>query len=403
MSSAEHTQDPILTPLSFTTTSPQPTSPLFSTLPPELRHQIFTYTLTQCEDTDPSHAYNRETYWARPGYSAPLKTHTALLRTCKLAYAEGWWMPLAFAEQVFYLTADERAPPRIGGGRIERRAFEGFLKHIHEMHARRGMSEMQMHTGPLHIFAQLYMLEPGSALQDLFDIEHFAPRSVTLTLRYTDFWHWERNEPLRVSATWVNRVRFPESVVRFVVDFESVERRKGEVDCIVGQAVAGWVFRRRDGGVLRATAQDVSVSRWSGSSMFGGRRWVRDETPDRPGVLDYYVVSVVWRLDRSSLRPGPDPGLAQEEEEEEGGCEECLSIQVPYDFVQVSPPLSGWTSLSENELRMAGVGMDVPAEEAVEAVRTFRTNSVATRARSRSLARGLRMGGVMRRGGGDLI
>ncbi|KAL2836804.1 hypothetical protein BJX68DRAFT_259804 [Aspergillus pseudodeflectus] len=376
MSSAKHTQNPILTPLSFTTTSPQPTSPLFSTLPPELRHQIFTYTLTQCEDTEPAHVYSRETYWARPGYSAPLKTHTALLRTCKLAYAEGWWMPLAFAEQVFYLTADERAPPRIGGGRIERRAFERFLKNIHEMHARRGMSEMLMHTGPLHIFAQLYMLEPGSALQDLFDIEHFAPRSVTLTLRYTDFWHWERNEPLRVSATWVNRVRVPESVTRFVVDFESVERRRGEVDCIVGQAVAGWVFRRRDGGVLRATAQDVSVSRWSGSSMFGGRRWVRDETPDRPGVLDYYVVSVVWKLDR---------------------------IQVPYDFVQVSPPLSGWTSLSENELRMAGVGMDVPAEEAVEAVRTFRTNSVATRARSRSLARGLRMGAVMRRGGGDLI
>jgi hypothetical protein len=246
------------------------------------------------------------------------------------------------------------------------------------------------------------MLEPGSAFQDLLNIKHFAPRSVTLTLRYTDFWHWESNDPLRVDATWVKVVRFPDSVRRFVVDFESVERRKGEVDLIVAQAVAGWVFRRRDGGVLRATVQDVSVSRWSGSSMFGGRRWVRDETPERPGVLDYYAVSVVWKLDRASLRPAPDSGLGQGEEEE---LEECPSIRVPDDFLQVSPPLSGWPSLSENELRMAGVGMDVPAEEAVEAVRAFRANSVASRARSRSLARGLRMGGFMRRGGGggDLI
>ncbi|KAL2798639.1 hypothetical protein BJX66DRAFT_36158 [Aspergillus keveii] len=408
MSSPEQTQNPILTPLSFTTASPQPTSPLFNTLPPELRHQIFTYALTQCEDTDPVRAYSRETYWSRPGYSAPLKTHTALLRTCKLAYAEGWWMPLAFAEHVFYLTADERAPPRIGGGagRLDRNAFERFLKQIHEIRATRGMDGgevgVDMHTGPLHIFAQLYMLEPGSAFQDLLNIKHFAPRSVTLTLRYTDFWHWESNDPLRVDATWVKVVRFPDSVRRFVVDFESVERRKGEVDLIVAQAVAGWVFRRRDGGVLRATMQDVSVSQWSGSSMFGGRRWVRDETPERPGVLDYYAVSVVWKLDRASLRPAPDSGLGQGEEEE---LEECPSIRVPDDFLQVSPPLSGWPSLSENELRMAGVGMDVPAEEAVEAVRAFRANSVASRARSRSLARGLRIGGFMRRGGGggDLI
>ncbi|KAL3454284.1 hypothetical protein BJX65DRAFT_85959 [Aspergillus insuetus] len=409
MSSPEQTQTPILTPLSFTTASPQPTSPLFNTLPPELRHQIFTYALTQCEDTDPVRAYSRETYWSRPGYSAPLKTHTALLRTCKLAYAEGWWMPLAFAEHIFYLTADERAPPPIGGaGNLDRNAFERFLKQIHEIHASRGIDgggmEMHMHTGPLHIFAQLYMLEPGAALQDLLNMEHFAPRSVTLTLRYTDFWHWERNEPLRVDGTWVNVVRFPDSVRRFVVDFESVERRRGEVDLLVQQAVEGWGFRRRDGGVLQATTQDVTVSRWSGSSMFGGRRWVRDETPDRPGVLDYYVASVVWKLDRASLRPGPDSGLGQGEEEE---LDECPSIRVPHDFVQVSPPLSGWPSLSENELRMAGVGMDVPAEEAMEAVRTFRTNSVAARARSRSLARGLRIGGIMRRGGGggggDLI
>ncbi|KAL3465237.1 hypothetical protein BJX64DRAFT_253436 [Aspergillus heterothallicus] len=402
-------------PPSFTTYSPQPTSPLFTTLPPELRHEIFTYALTSTEDTDPARAYSKETYWTRPGYSAPRKTHTALLRTCKLAYAESWFMPFALAEHAFYLTASERAP-----GGMSPEEFGEFLKTIHAVHGhadreegsaqaqgdegrkveeeKEGEGSEEIETGPIRIFAQLYILEPGDALQRLFDIPHFAPKTVTLTLRYTDFWHWEQNQRLRVEAQWVNVVRFPRSVVRFTVDFESIERRKEEVDLIVAQAVEKWRFIRKDGGVLRATSgESVSVSRWTGSSMFGGRRWIRDEDPARPGVLDYYVASVTWRLDRGSLQV-PKP--------EEVVHEDVEGVRVPLDFVQITPPYMGWMSLPESEMRLAGVGMDVPAEQAVSAVREFRTNSVASRARSRSLTRGLRIGGILRRGGGgggDLI
>ncbi|KAL2833952.1 hypothetical protein BJY01DRAFT_89726 [Aspergillus pseudoustus] len=407
---------PPIRPPSFTSYSPQSHSPLFTTLPPELRHQIFTYALSSSEDDDPARAYSRETYWTRPGQAAPRKIHTALLRTCKLAYTEAWFMPFALAEHVFYLTASERAP---GLGGLTPVEFEKFLGVIHAVHSNsqsqaepgNGDSESErdaerekestesiIETGPIRLFAQLYILEPGDALQELFDIKHFAPKSVTLTLRYTDFWHWENNQRLYIAAKWVNKVRFPSSVTRFTMDFESIERRKQEVDLLVEQAVEQWRFVRKDGGILRASKGDVSVSRWSGSSMFGGKRWVRDEDPRRPGVLDYYVVSVTWKLDRSSLEvPNPDQVVH----------EDVPTIRILSDFVQISPPFTAWlTSLTENEMRMAGVGMDVPAEEAAEAVRAFRASSMAARARSRSIGRGLRIGSIMRRaarGGGDLI
>ncbi|KAL2812201.1 hypothetical protein BJX63DRAFT_397220 [Aspergillus granulosus] len=379
---SETQQTPSLHPPSFTSYSSQSQSPLFTTLPPELRHQIFTYALTSTEDTDPQRAYSKETYWTRPGYSAPRKTHTALLRTCKLAYAEGWFMPFAFAEHVFYLTGHDRAP-----GRLKPAEFEEFLNVIHAVHSERerAVGRKGIATGPIRIFAQLYILEPGNALQELFDIANFAPKQITLTIRYTDFWYWERNERLYINAKWVNQARFPNSVTRFTMDFESLERRKEEIDLLVEQAVERWGFLRKDGGILRATREDVSVSRWTGSSMFGGRRWVRDEDPAKPGVLSYYVVSVTWKIDRSSLVVDNTKGGG-----ERVVLEDVPNIRVPHDFVQISPPLSEWTSLTESEMRLSGVGMDLPAEEAVAAVRAFRMNSVTARVRRRQ---GLRIPG----------
>ncbi|KAL4864209.1 hypothetical protein BDV12DRAFT_205850 [Aspergillus spectabilis] len=355
--------EPTLHPPDFTTYNPQSASPLFATLPPELRSLIFTYALSPYEDT--SRTYARETYWTRPGYSAPHKTSTSILRTCKAAYAETWFLPFALAEHAFYLTARDRAPRNLSHA-----GFQPCLELIRKIHG-------EFETGHLRIFAQLYILEPGDALQQVLDTEYLAPRRVSLTLRYTDFWHWEDNRRLWVDPRWVNRVRFPESVSRFVVDFESLERRKEEIDIITGQAVEGWVFRRRDGKVLTARKEDVVVTRWTGSSTLGGRRWVRDEV--RPGELDYYVVTVTWKLSRSAEEDGVDLGVP------------CPKIQVPDDYVQPPPPYLGWSSLPESELRMAGVTSDMQATDAVAVVQAYRANSAAASARSRSIGSSMRL------------
>lgn len=79
----------------------QSDSPLFSTLPGEVRDRIFEYTLHSYEDT--SHLYDLEAAHRRPGYLAPLKSDRAVLQTCQQAYAEAWFRPWASATHTFWL------------------------------------------------------------------------------------------------------------------------------------------------------------------------------------------------------------------------------------------------------------------------------------------------------------
>ncbi|KKK16943.1 hypothetical protein ARAM_003757 [Aspergillus rambellii] len=333
--------EPTLHPPDFSSYLDQSQSPLFSILPAEIRSEIFTYALSGFEDT--GRLYSRETYWTRPGYSAPHRTCTDLLRTCKRVYLESWFMPFACAEHAFYLTARDRAP-----GQLPRDRFAQFLKIIHDNHG-------EVETGRIRIFAQLYMLEPGGEIGDIMNMKHFHPRSITVTLRYTDFWHWEENAPLYVDSKWVNVMRLPDSVTSFTVDFESLERRKAEVDIISTLAAESWFFQRDDGAVLTAKRSDIKISTWTGSSMLGSARWIKYEA--RPGQLDYYIASVTWHLDS---RPEVDWSKPRPE------------LTLPQDFVQVTPPPTPWITIGERDMRSVGIRLDTPVEQAIAAVRNHR-------------------------------
>ncbi|KAL4734669.1 hypothetical protein BDV11DRAFT_174560 [Aspergillus similis] len=365
---------PTLHPHDFTTYHHQSQSPLFSTLPPEIRSEIFNYTLSPIEDK--TKLYAKETYWARPGYSAPHKTYTELLRTCKRVYAESWFMPFALAEHSFYLVARDRAPSTRTNWRWEKRLMEGWLKFLNDVHGEgQGHDGRKVDVGDVRVYAQLYLLEPGELMQSVLDTEYLLPKRVHLTLRYTDFWHWEDTRPLYIDGKWVRRVRFPESVRVFAVDFESLERRKEEVDILVSQAVEKWVFRRKDRRTLAAKSADLATTKWTGSSMFGGKRWIRDEM--RPGELDYYVVTATWKL-----QPPSAADSASEEEETD------MTVRVPDDYRQPPPPFTGRNSINRWEMERAGVGMDTPAEQAVNALREAMEESGGTGHPSRPHRRG---------------
>lgn len=308
---------------------------LFSIIPPEIRREIFAYALAAFEDTN--RPYSKDTYWTRPGYNAPHRTHTELLRTCKRVYQEAWFIPFTYAEHAFYLTWHDRAP-----GQLAPTAFQQCLGLIHQTHGK-------IDAGRIRIFAQLFMLEDGHRMKMLLDMEHFYPRSITLTIRYTDFWMWENNEPLYIDARWVDRIRFPESVARFSMDFESIERRKDEVEYIANKAAEKWFFRRKDGKFLTADKADMSVSRWTGSSILNGQRWLRDEV--RPGQLDYHVVTVVWRV---------SPGLA-----EAPLPTPCPKVEVPRDSQRPAPPFIPEVYVTVAQLEEANIVLDThtPTEE----------------------------------------
>jgi hypothetical protein len=95
-------------PIPTSNAHPQSQSPLFTTLPGELRNEIFRLALQQHVDT--SRLYERETYWTRPGVEGPLAIDTALLRTCKRVWGETKDMLGKELMMRFYLGMRARAP-----------------------------------------------------------------------------------------------------------------------------------------------------------------------------------------------------------------------------------------------------------------------------------------------------
>ncbi|KAH8705548.1 hypothetical protein BGW36DRAFT_15113 [Talaromyces proteolyticus] len=302
----------------------QQQSPLFKILPAEIRSLIFTYALTDYEDI--SAPFDRDTYWHRPGYGALRRTTTELLRTCKRIFQETWFLPFALAEYTFYLTKGTRAPAK----HTTIAQMKRHLQHLRKFaRSHDGKDLPSIHH--IRVFAQLWALEDPRRLQNVLSLDGFCPLNVTITVRYTDFWHWEQNRPLHIDARWVNEVPFPNSVRVIKMEFEMVDRRKKEIDYISDKAAETWFFRRVDGLVLRARKQNISTSGWTGSSSWDGSRWVRDEA--RPNEIDYYIKTVVWTVD-----PEFDPFT-------DGYY--CRNLDIPSNFVQEPVQLvDGMASIS---------------------------------------------------------
>ena len=101
----------------------------------------------------------------------------------------------------------------------------------------------------------MYKLEDGELMR-LLNSSYLAPRIVTLTIRHTDWWFWEDDEPLRFEANWIKGVAsvFSSSTNQFCFELESLKRKKDQVDKIAAQMIKKWYFKRKDGVVLYADA-----------------------------------------------------------------------------------------------------------------------------------------------------
>ncbi|KAI5205945.1 hypothetical protein E4T38_04002 [Aureobasidium subglaciale] len=258
----------------------QSQSLLFSVLPGEIRNQIWSYALADYQDE--TQVYDDATCYKRPEYLAPRKTDTVLLRTCKRIYQEAWFLPWTHAEQIFYLTGTDRRPLRTTTVRDMQRTLLTISK-----------TQTMPIIQHVRVFAQLYLLENGTKLQDILNLSFFYPKSITITIRHTDWWFWESDNNLHFDATWVDFCRFPNSLTELRVAFESLERKKDQIDDVVNQAIRGWTFRCKDDTELSAKDCKPEIMKWSGNATWGGRRWVRDETG--PNKLDYYVSTAIWR------------------------------------------------------------------------------------------------------------
>ncbi|KAF5644346.1 hypothetical protein F25303_5944 [Fusarium sp. NRRL 25303] len=330
---------------------PQDESPLYSKLPGEVRDSIFSYVLTDHPDPAPTKKFRENTCYTRPSYLAAQSTDTRLLRTCRAIYRETWFKPFLLREHTEWATGEDRAPPPDKAPPRLDLMLSMISKSL-------GTDNVEIER--LRVFAQMYRLE-DHGLEDILHIPHLAPRTITLTIRHTDWWYWEEDEPLHIEGNWIEGVCqvLTPSTTQFCIELESLERKKGQVDKIAKQMVDTWFFKRPDGVVLYADTSDANrkVSRWSGSSTWHGQRWTRDET--EPHKLDYYIVSITFRplisIERSggsvserAIKESKDPQALGRPKLSLPGNQERIETESPCELVSDSDEDAGFTGFEQD-------------------------------------------------------
>jgi hypothetical protein len=289
----------------------QVSCPLFTRIPGELRTRIFEFALTEYDDL--RHPYDENTFYYRPGYHYRQRIDTALLRTCRLIYLEAHLIPIAINEHTFWCF---RGPPHRLLDARPQIYFPGMTP------------EQRIAAEHIHFFTQQYWLEgtwAGSPWATVTQIPEMHPRKLTITIRHTDWWYWESDEPLgidprlpgrvhkhemlssdphaeikdsgdrraaRVRLAWGNQFKNLKGLRELVIELETVERKKLELDEIVSRA-KGWWFKLADGKVLIRDEAETRSYTWVGSREFDAlaRRSPRylGVGPIPPGVVHPYL------------------------------------------------------------------------------------------------------------------
>ncbi|TQV95362.1 hypothetical protein IF1G_06349 [Cordyceps javanica] len=224
----------------------QPDCPLFQSCPAEIRSQIFSLALLDYEDPAEARQYSKNACWTRPSYSAPRRTDIALLQTCRAVYQETWFLPFTLKQQTHWITSQDRAPPeyRVYNAKRDLRQTVDKIKREHE--------EKVIGLDSIRFFTQMCNLE--SVAEFLAQFPDLAFRRVFITIRHTDFWYWEDDEPLRFACHWIPGFcrELPATVREVTIEMETVRRKSTQLDDIAHQMAQRWHFRTKDGEALFA-------------------------------------------------------------------------------------------------------------------------------------------------------
>ena len=308
--------------------NPQIASPLFSLLPAEIRQHIFQYALLSHKDL--SKPYSRHSFWYRPGYTHARTIAINLLLTCRRIYLETDLLPLTQNEHTVWGVESSRVPP----------FTSSYLLNGSMNLSQRNAIQY------VHFFMQQFWLEDwrNRWLAYSQSWPEGCPPRLRITIRHTDWWYnlLGENSPLALDpkrkgrakvadwvgedkpfepGSWGQRFEYMKGLEIFELELETLETKRGELDVIIGRTPT-WRFPLGDGRVLfldeKATVRDA----WTGSKHFKGinvpsvqpglqlrqgstasfsglsKKRV-NSLPDEelgPGdMLDYYVVTLIWR------------------------------------------------------------------------------------------------------------
>lgn len=157
----------------------------------------------------------------------------------------------------------------------------------------------------LRFFTQMYWLESGSNLSMLLQIPQLRPSQITITIRYSDWWNWEDDQPLSMNEQWLRSFNGSPGLRELRVEYETRVPKKDEMMRIVERNRKWKLPVRREGGGPRKwegylTAENTKLNEWTwkGTSKLGGQQWAHLAKSD---TIEYAVVTDVWKFVEGEL------------------------------------------------------------------------------------------------------
>jgi hypothetical protein len=172
----------------------------------------------------------------------------------------------------------------------------------------------------IQVFAQMYSIEDepellNSTLQKAS--QYIYIKHVTLTLRYTDWWNWEDDNPLQISPDILGQINLPPTTETFEMELETRSGKKQELYGLLSDCEAwtlGSELLEEDPNrtfVQNSFKMTTRIeSTWIGSSQpcldegiyeeeLDHHRPEENGTPDLPSEdMMYLIVKLVWtRID----------------------------------------------------------------------------------------------------------
>ena len=258
--------------------NPQIASPLFSTLPAEIRSHIFYYAILAYPD--PARPYSKHSFWYRPGYTHARAITVNLLLTCRRVYLETDLLSVVHNEHIIWGVEKSRIPPR----------STNYL--LHDRHLKLSQRNAVRFV---HLFTQQFWLEDWKNQWLAFTNSwpEGGPERIRITIRHTDWWYnllgensplaldpkrkgrarvgdWVPNHQPYESGSWGSRFANLAGLKKFEMELETIEAKRNQLDTIVERART-WRFPLRDGNVLIMDEEEnIDKSAWTGSKHFKG-------------------------------------------------------------------------------------------------------------------------------------
>ncbi|KAF2728542.1 hypothetical protein EJ04DRAFT_503932 [Polyplosphaeria fusca] len=267
----------------------QSQSPLFSTIPAEIRNEIFKLAVTEYED--PSRPWPRNSYYWRPGFRGHRKVDVALLQTCKRVWLETRPLPfqtLVEAPVAFFLAQFERRPPGLWHPNDKRR---------HLFRTRPWSFRQWLSVKTMRIFLQGLTT---TNISNFLNHHYTQPSTIIFTTRYTDWFLWEKKNPLYLDKHQMASITLPSSVTKVVMEFEMIESRERELkqllEDVFNHALAyGWKNRSETRMYIRNLEDPwryVEEWKWDGPTKFGDGQTFAHHPPG--DTMTYVVKAVTW-------------------------------------------------------------------------------------------------------------